>query len=72
MSHERAVERYAERVGRDVELIPYYVVFGTFKMGVVLQQIYVRFHRGQTQDQRFAGLCQTAANLFQFAAERRQ
>jgi aminoglycoside phosphotransferase (APT) family kinase protein len=71
MTRQRAVERYAERAGRDAELIPYYVVFGAFKMAVVLQQIHVRFHRGQTQDQRFAGLGEAAANLFRLAADRR-
>ena len=71
MSREQAAERYAERAGRHVELLPYYVVFGAFKMAVVLQQIYVRFHRGQTQDERFAGLGEAAANLFQLASDRR-
>jgi len=33
--------------------------------------LYVRFRRGQTQDQRFAGLGQLAADLFQLAAARR-
>ena len=60
-----------ERSGRDVSRLPYYVVFGTFKMGVVLQQIYFRFHRGQTQDQRFAGMGKLAEGLFQLAADRR-
>ena len=71
MNREQAAERYAERAGRDVKVLPYYVVFGAFKMAVVLQQIYVRFHRGQTQDERFAGLGQAAANLFQLASDRR-
>jgi aminoglycoside phosphotransferase (APT) family kinase protein len=71
MSRDEAVARYAERAGRDPKLIPYYVVFGAFKMGVVLQQIYFRFHRGQTQDQRFAALGEAAASLFQLASDRR-
>jgi aminoglycoside phosphotransferase (APT) family kinase protein len=71
MTRQQAAERYAERSGRDPEAIPYYVVFGAFKMAVVLQQIYVRFHRGQTQDKRFAALGEVAAGLFQLAAERR-
>jgi hypothetical protein len=29
-------------------------VFGLFKVAVVLQQIYFRYKRGQTQDDRFA------------------
>jgi aminoglycoside phosphotransferase (APT) family kinase protein len=71
LSREAAARRYAERSGVDARAIDYYIVFGTFKMGVVLQQIYVRFHRGQTQDRRFAGLGQLARGLYQLAADRR-
>jgi aminoglycoside phosphotransferase (APT) family kinase protein len=71
MRREDAIVRYAERSGCDVSAIPYYLVFGTFKMGVVLQQIYFRFHRGQTKDERFAGLGAGAAGLFELAASRR-
>ena len=67
----QATARYGERTGRDVSLVPYYLVFGTFKMGVVLQQIYFRFQNGQTQDARFAGLGEAARRLFHLAAERR-
>jgi aminoglycoside phosphotransferase (APT) family kinase protein len=71
MGREEATRRYGERSGRDVSGIAYYTVFGTFKMAVVLQQIYFRFHRGQTRDDRFAGMGAAAENLFQLAAERR-
>lgn len=71
MSRAEAVERYAERSGRDTSGIAYYTVFGTFKMAVVLQQIFFRFHRGQTQDARFAELGRAAEGLFQLAGERR-
>ena len=45
--------RYHENTGRDLGRIAYYEVFGMFKLAVVLQQIYYRFHVGQTQDERF-------------------
>ena len=45
------VEYYAQQTGRDVSHISYYEVFAIFKLAVVLQQIYYRFHRGQTQDE---------------------
>ena len=35
LTREEAVERYGERSGRDVSSVPYYDVFGTFKMAVV-------------------------------------
>ncbi len=47
------VDYYARQTGRDVSRISYYEVFAIFKLAVVLQQIYHRFHRGQTQDERF-------------------
>ncbi len=71
MSRREAGLRYGEKSGRDLSLLPYYVVFGTFKMAVVLQQIYVRYHRGQTTDERFAGMGSAAAQLFAIAADRR-
>jgi hypothetical protein len=40
-------------------------------MAVVLQQIYYRFARGQTNDTRFAALEGAAEGLFGLAASRR-
>jgi aminoglycoside phosphotransferase (APT) family kinase protein len=71
LSRSLAAERYAERSGRSLAKLDYYLVFGTFKMAVVLQQIYVRYHRGQTKDDRFAGMGDGALQLFQLAAARR-
>jgi aminoglycoside phosphotransferase (APT) family kinase protein len=48
-----AVERYAARTGCDVGAIGWHQVFAAFKLAVIIQQIYIRFVRGQTQDQRF-------------------
>ena len=48
------VERYAARTGLDLDTIAWYHVFGVFKLVVIIQQIYIRYVRGQTQDQRFA------------------
>jgi aminoglycoside phosphotransferase (APT) family kinase protein len=49
-----AVARYAEVSGRDLARIGWYEVFGAFKTAVILQQIYIRYLRGQTKDARFA------------------
>lgn len=48
------VARYAERSGLDVSAVDFYHVLGLFRLAVILQQIFIRFHRGQTKDQRFA------------------
>jgi len=46
--------RYFERSGRRTEHLVFYYAFGLFKTAVVLQQIYYRFAKGLTTDQRFA------------------
>ena len=71
LRRNEAVARYGERSGRDMGEIAYYHTFGTFKMAVVLLQIYVRYHRGQTQDERFAGMGDAADALFDQASKRR-
>ncbi len=67
----QALERYGQMSGRSMGQINWYVVFGTWKLGVVLQQIYIRWLRGQTQDERFRPLGEGARALFRVAAERR-
>jgi aminoglycoside phosphotransferase (APT) family kinase protein len=67
-TRDELIGRYAELTGRDVSLINYYEVFALFKLAVVLQQIYVRFHRGQTQDERFRHFDRRVHNLIQQAA----
>jgi aminoglycoside phosphotransferase (APT) family kinase protein len=70
LTRREAVQRYGERRNIDVSHAPYYYVFGLFKMAVVLQQIYHRYHVGQTQDARFASFDQVAEFLFLQAKSR--
>lgn len=69
LTRREAVERYGRRRGVDVDDIAYYYVFGLFKIAVVLQQIYYRYHVGQTKDVRFATMEQGAELLFWRAKE---
>src|SRR3989442_905931 len=62
-----AARRYAERSGRDVSRLPWYYVFGMFKIAVIVQQIYFRYHRGQTQDARFTAMGEIAERLMVLA-----
>lgn len=48
------VERYARQSGRDIHDIRFYHVLGLFRLTVIIAQIFIRYKRGQTQDQRFA------------------
>lgn len=69
LTRAEAVERYGRRHGVDVSDVPYYYVFGLFKLAVILQQIYYRFHVGQTKDERFRNFEQSAALLLWRAQE---
>lgn len=71
MRRDEAVSRYAAMSGRDLGSIDWYIVFGTWKLAVILQQIYIRWLRGQTQDERFSVLGDGAQRLFELASERR-
>lgn len=71
LGRDAAVERYAQRSGRDVTGFGWYLVFGTFKMAVVLQQIFIRWKRGQTEDARFGMMGEGARHLFGLAEARR-
>ena len=51
------------RSGRDVSSMLFYYVCGLFKVAVIAQQIYARYVRGVTQDQRFARFDQLVAAL---------
>jgi len=57
------IERYAAKSGADVANIVVYEVFALFKLAVVIQQIYARFVRGQTDDPRFAALGARVSDL---------
>jgi aminoglycoside phosphotransferase (APT) family kinase protein len=47
------VGRYAERTGLDVSGWTFYEVFGLFRLAVIVQQIYYRYHHGQTTNPAF-------------------
>ena len=66
-TRDELIEYYGAKTGRDLSLINYYEVFALFKLAVVLQQIYVRFHRGQTQDERFRHFDKRVHNLIRQA-----
>lgn len=68
---DEAVARYGERSGRDLGTVDWYLVFGCWKLGVILQQIHIRWLRGQTKDERFRTLGEGARLLFELAADRR-
>jgi aminoglycoside phosphotransferase (APT) family kinase protein len=56
MTRAELLERYARKTGRDVANMVFYLAFARFKIAVIVQQIYFRFHQGLTKDERFASM----------------
>jgi aminoglycoside phosphotransferase (APT) family kinase protein len=48
------IERYAQRSGLDLHDVGWYVAFACWKTAVILQQLYVRYLRGESTDERMA------------------
>ena len=58
LTREEVVQRYAAIKKIAVPDMLFYYVFGSFKIGVIVQQIYARYKKGFTTDERFASLLQ--------------
>ncbi len=63
LTRRQLVERYADKTGFDVSKVLFDYCFGLFKIAVIVQQIYTRFVRGHTTDERFARMNQIVRDL---------
>jgi aminoglycoside phosphotransferase (APT) family kinase protein len=63
MTRAQLLERYAKGTGRDVSRMDFYLTFARFKIAVIIQQIYYRYHLGLTKDERFASMAGIVALL---------
>ena len=54
---------YAERTGRVIDDTDFYEVYGLFRLAGILQQIWYRFHHGQTRNPAFAAFGDLAVYL---------
>ncbi|WP_188208058.1 phosphotransferase family protein [Alkalibacillus aidingensis] len=61
------LSRYAEKSGRDLSEITFYVAFGFYKLAGILQQIYYRWKIGELKDNRFKELNHSINNLLEMA-----
>lgn len=66
-SRAEIVRSYGERTGFDISRLTWYEVFGAFKVAVIIQQIYIRYLRGQTRDARFANMGERVRALIEKA-----
>src|SRR5262249_35175734 len=67
LTRAELVDRYAQRTGRDLSEISFYLVFARFKLAVIVQQIYYRYHQGLTKDSRFAVMPERVQSLLKTA-----
>ncbi len=56
LTRQEIADYYALKSGQNIDNLVYYYVFGVFKLGVIVQQIYYRYKMGYTKDKRFASL----------------
>lgn len=67
ITRHELVQRYAKTTGREISNMVFYVVFARFKLAVIVQQIYYRYHLGLTKDERFAAMSEVVRILLQAA-----
>ena len=53
-TRKEIVDYYSKKTAFNVQNINWYYAFGAFKLAVILQQIFYRYQKGQTQDERFS------------------
>ncbi|MDJ0655991.1 MAG: phosphotransferase family protein [Xanthomonadales bacterium] len=63
LTRDEILSFYAERTGLDTSRFRFFLVYGYFRLAAVLQQIYFRYHNGQTRDARFAHFDQAVMAL---------
>lgn len=69
LTRHQLAERYQQKTGADVSNLLFYYCFGMFKIAVIIQQIYARYVRGHTRDERFATLNQAVAQMSEAAVQ---
>jgi aminoglycoside phosphotransferase (APT) family kinase protein len=66
-SRSEVVQYYARKTGCDASQIAFYLALARFKLAVIVQQIYYRYHLGLTKDERFASMPQRIQILLRAA-----
>lgn len=56
LTRAEVAQHYAKNTAADLAQIVFYLAFARFKLAVIVQQIFYRYHQGLTQDPRFATL----------------
>lgn len=53
MTRRQVIDYYAQQTGSNLENWTFYEVFGLFRLAVIVQQIYYRYHHGQSTNPAF-------------------
>lgn len=67
MTRNEFMDKYAKKSGRDLTNMNFYQTFAYFKLAVICQQIFYRWKKGQTKDDRFSSLDAFVRSLIQYA-----
>jgi len=67
-TRRQVAQEYARQSARPIDALPYHLVFAYFKLAVIVQQIFVRWKRGQTTNPRFADFDRRVRLLIDHAA----
>jgi len=63
LTRKEVVEYYSQRTGLKIDNWTFYEVYGLFRLAAVLQQIYYRYHHGETTNPAFADFWQFVGYL---------
>jgi aminoglycoside phosphotransferase (APT) family kinase protein len=66
------VQYYADKTKCDTSQVAFYLAFARFKLAVIVQQIFYRYHQGLTRDPRFATLPDRIAALLRASLQTAQ
>lgn len=69
LTRKEVVQYYAEKTGLTVKNFDFYLIYGLFRLAVIIQQIYYRYFYGQTRNPAFAEFGQLV-NYLQQRCER--
>ncbi|MFT6337049.1 MAG: aminoglycoside phosphotransferase (APT) family kinase protein [Saprospiraceae bacterium] len=66
-SRTEIAELYAQRSGREIDNLVFYYAYGLFKIAVIVQQIYYRYEKGLTTNEKFKHLDKSSQFLCMMA-----
>lgn len=69
LTRDEVVTRYAERSGRSIEHLDFYVAFAMYKLAIIVEGIHARYLMGKTLGEGFDAMGEIVASLAEQALE---